>query len=133
MCSNSCKAPGTATFQAVLTVVDANGCSHSISQTVSVLKAPNVGVKDQELFSPFSNCSNSPTNTNANYTITVLNDSQEAGCISSYSINWGDGVIQNNVSFPLTHTYTTLGAFTLTVTATGSNGCTNSKSFTKSH
>ncbi len=123
---------GTFTGRNELIVTDANGCSDTLSRPVKVIRKPDVGVSDVNIFSPFSNCENSPTVANPNYTIKINNSSQDAACIATYSINWGDGNVQNNLtagSFPLEHTYTKLGAFNLVVTAKGINGCTNSKSY----
>lgn len=120
---------GTGTFAVKLTVTDSKGCSTVVTHTVSVLQAPDVQLADQNVFSAFSNCSNSPTAANPNYTITVNNISPGATCITTYNINWGDGSSQNGVSFPLTHMYTQLGAFNLIVTALGSNGCSYSKTY----
>ncbi len=120
---------GTGVFNVKLTVTDSKGCSTSVIKQVNVKQAPDVQVADQNIFSPFNNCSNSPTVANPNYTITIDNASPSAACITSYNIDWGDGNIQNGVSFPLTHTYTQLGAFNLKVTGFGSNGCNNSKTY----
>ena len=120
---------GTVVFNVRLTVTDSKGCSTSIVKQVSVRQAPDVQVSDQNIFSPFNNCSNSPTVANPNYTITINNASPSMSCITGYNINWGDGNTQNGVTFPLTHTYTQLGAFNLTVTATGSNGCNNTRTY----
>ena len=118
---------GTGTFNVKFTVTDSKGCTNTVTKQVSVKQKPDVQVKDQNIFSPFNNCSNSPSLANPTYTLTVDNISPDTGCITSYNINWGDGLTVNGVSFPLTHTYTTLGAFNLTVTAIGANGCNNSK------
>jgi PKD repeat protein len=120
---------GTGTFNVKLTVTDSKGCSNSVTKAVSVKQAPDVQLQDQNVFSPFNNCSNSPTVANPNYTLTVDNISPNASCINSYNINWGDGNIQNGVTFPLSHTYTILGAFNLVVTAVAANGCNNSKTY----
>ena len=120
---------GTASFVVSLTVTDSKGCSSVITHAVSVLQAPDVQLADQNVFSPFSNCSNSPTAANPNYTLTVNNISLSAACIANYNIDWGDGNTQANASFPLTHTYTQLGAYNLTITALGTNGCSNSKTY----
>ncbi|MEO6232871.1 MAG: PKD domain-containing protein [Ferruginibacter sp.] len=120
---------GTGTFAVKLTVTDSKGCSTVITHNVNVLQAPDVQLADQNVFSAFSNCSNSPTAANPNYTLTVNNISPSASCITTYNINWGDGNSQNGVSFPLTHMYTQLGAFNLVVTALGSNGCSYSKTY----
>jgi len=123
----------TETFEVKLRVKDGNDCtSQWISHNIVVKQKPGVALADVNIFSAFSNCDNSPSVTNPNYTLTVNNISQSSGCIVNYTINWGDGAIQNNLtnaSFPITHTYTQLGAFNLVITAVGSNGCTNSKNY----
>lgn len=119
---------GNGTFNVKLTVTDAKGCSNQVTKTITVKQAPDVQIQDVNVFSPFSNCSNSPTAANPNFSITVNNISPSAACISSYNINWGDGNVQNSVTFPISHTYTQLGAFNLVVTAIGTN-CNNSKTY----
>ncbi|MEP7144650.1 MAG: PKD domain-containing protein, partial [Ferruginibacter sp.] len=120
----------TATFTVTLIVTDAKGCTSAIvSKSITIIQAPDVQISDRNIFSPFSNCINSPTPANPNYTLTIDNVSPSVSCITSYSINWGDGVTQNGVAFPLTHTYIKLGAFNLTVTALGANGCSSSKTY----
>ena len=94
---------------------------------MSVLQAPDVQINDLNIFSPFNNCSNSPTVANPTYNLTVDNNSPDKSCISGYNINWGDGNIENNVTFPISHTYLLLGAYNLVVSAAGTNGCNNSK------
>ncbi|MGZ8561753.1 MAG: PKD domain-containing protein, partial [Flavisolibacter sp.] len=121
---------GTQDYSVTLTVTDAHGCSNSVTSSITVKQRPEVALRDpNNLFSPFSNCANSPTPQNANYSITVENVSPNNSCITSYAIDWGDGNIQNNVSFPLNHTYTVLGAFNMVVTATGANGCESKKTY----
>lgn len=121
---------GTANFSVTLTVTDARGCSKTVTNTITVKQRPEVTLRDpNNLFSPFSNCVNQPTPQNPNYSITVENTSPNASCITSYSIDWGDGNTQNNISFPINHTYTVLGAFNMVVTATGANGCTSKKTY----
>jgi len=123
---------GTQNFTVVLTLTDANGCSTTTSNVVTVKQAPDVQLNDpNNPFTPFSNCNNNPTPSSPNYTITVANNSpaSSTACITSYNLDWGDGNTQNNVTFPLNHTYTQLGAFNLTVTAIASNGCNGSKTY----
>ncbi|MFM2360831.1 MAG: hypothetical protein RLY16_2824, partial [Bacteroidota bacterium] len=121
---------GTQNFTVRLTVTDSKGCNHTITKPITIKQAPNVQLEDvNNPFSPFNNCSNSPTVANPNFTLTVNNISPSSGCINSYNIDWGDGNSQTGVSFPLTHTYTSLGAFNLVVTAIGANGCNNSKTY----
>lgn len=122
---------GNETFVNDLLVKDANGCSTTKTKSVTILKAPDVKLKDVNPFSPFSNCSNNPTASTPQYTLTVDNFS-DISCVNSYTINWGDGSTLSgltNASFPLTHTYNKLGAFDLVFTGTGSNGCSNSQTY----
>lgn len=123
---------GTGTFSVKLSVADSKGCVSNIqTKTVSVLQAPDVQLSDpNDAFTPFNNCKNTPNEANPNYILTVANASPSISCISSYNINWGDGNTQNNVTFPLTHTYTKLGAFNLSVTGLGNNGCSYTKTYT---
>ena len=122
---------GMASFQVTLTVTDANNCSNAITKQITVKQLPDVEVRDEKnTFSQFNNCSNSPSTSDPNFTIILGNISPSASCIDFYSVNWGDGNIQNGLTsanFPLTHIYTQLGTFNLVVSATSKEGCTNSK------
>ena len=123
---------GTTVFQDTLLVTDANGCTGRVIKPVTVLQAPNVQLQDTDPFTPFSNCNNNPSPANPNFTLTVNNISPSIACIATYTLNWGDGNIETGLTsanFPRTHTYTQLGAFNLTVTALGVNGCTYSKNY----
>lgn len=115
-----------------LTVTDANGCSVTVTRGITILPKPEVSLADDDVFAPFSNCQHSPTPANPNYTLKVNNTSASASCISSYTINWGDGNTQTGLtaaSFPVSHTYTRVGAFNLVVTGMGSNGCSNTATY----
>lgn len=121
---------GTATFTTTLTVTDVNGCAGTVSKSITVKQSPDVQLSDLLTpGTPFSNCANDPSPTNPNYTISVGNISPGSSCILNYSINWGDGTSENNLTFPINHTYTSLGAFNMAVTALGSNGCSHTKSY----
>ena len=127
---------GTSAFNVTLTITDTKGCTGSIIHPISVKQVPDVQLADVDVFFPFSNCHNSPTTANPNYTLQVNNISPDAlTCIGTYTINWGDGSPSltglTNASFPLSHTYTTVGAFPLTVTATSTTnpGCTGTKTY----
>jgi len=79
----------------------------------------------------FSTCASYPNN--PNFTLTVLNASSTTGTNTSYTIDWGDGTANytNNNNWNTTsHTYTSLGEFTLTFTVTGPNGCSNTQTYT---
>ncbi len=69
-----------------------------------------------------------------NFTLTVLNASSTAATNTSYTINWGDGSIDeytNTSNWQTTsHDYESLGVFTLTFTVTGPNGCSETQTYT---
>ena len=118
-------------FTVKLKVTDAIGCASSvITKNVLVKQKPDISFKDNNSsFNPFSNCQNA-TVSNPNYVVSVGNTSVSASCIASYSIDWGDGTSTPNfTTFPQTHTYMQLGAFNMIVTALGTNGCSNSKTY----
>lgn len=123
---------GTASFNVKLTVTDSKGCvSNIVTKNVTIKQAPNVQVTDlTNPARPFNNCNNDPTPANPDYTITVENISPDNSCIKSYSIDWGDGDVASNISFPLNHTYKKLGAFNLIISAIGNNDCAGSKKYT---
>ena len=117
---------GTSNFTVTLTVTVGN-CSVSRTKTISVKQKPDISFTDVNFpFDPFSNCSNASTN--PVYTITVGNASVST-CVTSYSIDWGDGNTENNVTFPLTHTYNSIGAYSMIISALGTNGCSNSVTY----
>jgi PKD repeat protein len=117
----------TAPFTVKLTVTDTSGgCSISTSHTVIVKQKPDINFEDvNNQFNQFSNCLNASSNTS--YSITVGNISVSS-CITSYSIDWGDGTTENNVSFPKSHNYPQLGVYNMVISASG-NGCSNSKTY----
>jgi gliding motility-associated-like protein len=117
---------GTATKTIKLTVAS-GGCTISKTKTIGIKQKPDINFTDvNNLFDPFSNCGNASSS--SAYSITVGNTSAST-CISSFSINWGDGNTQANVTFPISHTYSATGAYSMTITATGNNGCVNTKTY----
>jgi len=122
------------TFTVKLTVTSSEGCiSSTFSANVVTKQIPDVSLADVDSFFPFSNCHKNPTVANPNYTIKLNNTSSSSSIISTYTIDWKDGTIQTGLrssSFPVSHTYTRLGAFEMVVTAFGANGCSNSKTYT---
>lgn len=127
---------GTATFNVTLTVTDANGCSGTIMKLITINKQPDVNFIDStvaynplNLSNQFNNCNSAGAN--PNYNVSVSPSDSNSSCIISYSVVWQDGGIpQIFTSFPFTHTYTALGAFTMAITAHGSNGCSTTKKYT---
>jgi gliding motility-associated-like protein len=110
------------TFNVTLTVSN-DSLSELVAKRIKVIQKPDVGLTDvNSPFDPFSNCSNASI-LNPSYSIKV-GYYQNSTCVSSYSLNWGDGsAVVANPSFPLEHTYNNLGAFDMVLTAQGTNGC----------
>lgn len=126
---------GNLTINNTLTVTDDNGCTGTISKNVVVQRQPEVELSDANNNYPaFNNCANNPDPAHPDFTIRVGNISPNAGCITSYTLNWGDGTPLvtglTAASFPLSHTYNRIGAFPMVITGIGSNGCSASKSYT---
>ncbi|RME64506.1 MAG: hypothetical protein D6790_03130, partial [Caldilineae bacterium] len=103
------------------------------SQTITVKAAPDVAIG---LF-PDSSSANTTMVGNtiktcsgiSNTTIAIFNLSSNQQDITSYEINWGDGVVETfspgefaDTNY-VTHTYTSLGYKTLSVKAIHANGC----------
>lgn len=119
---------GTSTFSVVLTVT-VNGCTATKTKTIIVKQKPDISFKDANnpfAVDLFNNCSNAATN--PVFPIKVDNASTST-CISSYSIDWGDGSSTPNATFPATHTYNLVGAYNMVITALGTNGCSNSVTY----
>jgi PKD repeat protein len=119
-------APGNATesFNVSLTVTNSAGCIASVTHTVTVNQSPDATLLDP--FADFKNCDGS------NFNIQVFDNTNPASN-NSYVIDWGDGSPDFTAgagTFPggsTTHTYTSVGIFTLTYTVTGTNGCTDTE------
>ncbi|MGQ7853818.1 PKD domain-containing protein [Pedobacter sp. WC2501] len=116
---------GIQTFPVKLTVK--NGTCESVKTLdITTKKIPRLDIVDVDSNFPFSNCHKSPSLINPNYTLTLKNNSPNATFFSSYIINWGDNtgdIVYNNSNFPISHTYTTLGAFQLIVKGISIEGC----------
>lgn len=117
---------GSATFSVKL-IVTGGGCAVPITKSIIVKQKPDISfTDDNNQFDPFNNCANAASN--SVYTVTVGNTSI-SNCISLFSINWGDGNSQSNVTFPIQHTYNSIGAYNMVITGTGTNGCINTKNY----
>ncbi|RYF21382.1 MAG: PKD domain-containing protein [Flavobacteriales bacterium] len=119
---------GLQNFSVKLTVTDANGEVNSATKNVSVKQKPDLKFVNQNApagsSAPFEKCGDN--NSDPKYTIKVGNSSASVSCITSYSVDWGDGTSENNVVFPRSHTYMKLGSFNMVITAVGNSGCNNS-------
>lgn len=120
---------GTALFSVSLTVTG-GGCAVTKTKTVTVIQKPDISfidVNNPFAVDLFNNCSNAATN--PVFSIKVGNSSVST-CISSYSIDWGDGsAVATNATFPASHTYNLVGAYNMVITAVGTNGCSNSVTY----
>lgn len=119
---------GSQNFSVKLTVTDANGVAKSITKTIAVKQKPDLKFVNLNAppgsSAPFEKCGDN--NSDLKYTIKVGNNSNSSSCITSYAVNWGDGSLETNVTFPRTHTYMKLGSFNMVVTGIGNSGCENS-------
>jgi PKD repeat protein len=125
---------GTINYNVRLISTDADGCRDTIINTVNVLKRPDsqidtAGNIDFDMAQDiFINCL--ATRTTPNFTLSLTNSSTTAASNTSYSINWGDGVVTLLAgSFTTTsHLYTSLGFFTISVT-TVNGSCSSTRSY----
>lgn len=120
------------TFSVKLKVTDSLNCVDSLTHAIVVRGAPLPSLIDTDPFSPFSNCDNNPSLSNPNFTINLLNSSKDTSAISHYIVDWGDlspAQIIYNHSFPLSHTYLSLGLFNISFTAVSIQGCSTSVSY----
>src|SRR5665213_3069643 len=109
----------TGKYQVSLLATALSGCFDSNKTVITFQNPPITGT-----VSPISGCI--PANVKFNASATIPNNSS----ITNYSWNFGDGsptlsTITNNTS----HTYSSAGKFSPSVTVTTSEGCTNSYSF----
>ncbi|TYC08157.1 PKD domain-containing protein, partial [Bizionia gelidisalsuginis] len=122
---------GTEDFNVTLTVtddIDDNQPISPVNHDVTVKRTPVVNFIDANAAvfnTPFSNC-NAAT---IEYVVAVDLDPDSDNCITSYSVNWGDGNSENSVTFPLTHSYQSIGSFNMVISAIGDNGCQVQKEY----
>lgn len=116
------------TYSVTLTVTNGAGCVSTSTQTVTVLPRPNVNIAGDDGDGDTFWCL-APIDTNTTDLVTFYNFTTGA---VSYSWNFGDGspVFNTASTASFSHTYTSYGTYTVTMTATGANGCTNSMTLT---
>ncbi|PJB57150.1 MAG: hypothetical protein CO098_12345, partial [Bacteroidetes bacterium CG_4_9_14_3_um_filter_41_19] len=111
-------------FTVELAIIDASGCNTLITEVVGVTQRPHASL-DPPIVG-WSYCDSDPL---AIFICEVTNSSTTTATNSSYTINWGDGLIENftPAEFPfegtLQHTYFDKGTFILEITVVGNNGC----------
>lgn len=116
--------PGTSTVK-TYTIKLYNGSTLCSEKTITVNPAPDADLTDIDTDEPFRNCS--ANQTQPQFTLDLSNSSGTISSNTSYTIDWGDGTPPFTATSWTTtsHTYTTLGQFTLkyTVTGTGFGAC----------
>jgi len=124
---------GTTSYTINLVITDTSNIIHTFSKSIVVNNLPPIPqVTDVDFITPFSNCDNSPSISNPNFSISLNNATQDTSYISYYEVNWGDNSsIQTitNGSFPISHTYSQLGLFTFSITSYNAQGCSVTKTY----
>jgi gliding motility-associated-like protein len=120
---------GSQNFTVSLTVEDADGEVTTVTKVVTVKQRPDINFFDvnSPFSEPFNNCLGANPNSSA-YSITVGNSSAST-CFSNVVVSWGDNTTSSNPTFPLSHTYSSLGVYQLNITVTGTNGCVSVKTY----
>lgn len=115
-------------YNVVLTISNGAGCTSSFNTTVTVLPRPVASISGDDGDGDTQYCL-SPVDTTSIETVTFYNFTTGA---VSYSWNFGDGSpVFNTVSTAsIPHTYSNYGTYTVTMTATGANGCTTTTTLT---
>jgi gliding motility-associated-like protein len=107
------------TYTVTLTMTNGAGCTDVQTSTVTVTPSPTAGFIGDDGDGDMTYCL-LPGDPTTSETVTFFNTSTGA---VSYLWNFGDG--NTSTATDPTHTYTTFGTYTVTLTATGANGCTN--------
>lgn len=115
-------------YNVVLTISNGVGCTSSFNQSVTVLPRPNANISGDDGDGDTQYCL-SPVDNTTSEIVTFFNSTTGA---VSYSWNFGDGSpVFNTASLAsFTHTYSSYGTFTVTMVATGANGCTTTTTLT---
>ncbi|MCC6838374.1 MAG: PKD domain-containing protein, partial [Bacteroidia bacterium] len=116
------------TYNVSLTVSNGTGCTSTFNTTVTVLPRPVANIAGDDGDGDTQYCL-SPVDTTSIETVSFFNFTTGA---VSYSWNFGDGspVVNTASTATLTHTYTNYGTYTVTMVATGANGCTTTTTLT---
>lgn len=121
---------GSSTYTVTLTGTSPQGCFSSSTQTIIVGNRPDAALADSNIFAAFNNCSFAST-TNQSYLITVMNASTTTSSNANYTIDWGDSSppFSSSTFNTTSHTYASLGIYTILLTVTGANGCVDTAAY----
>ncbi|MDX2302397.1 MAG: PKD domain-containing protein [Microscillaceae bacterium] len=106
----------------------ADSCEVETSQTITIKQSPQITLRDEfgAEYLRFGNCENasvSPT-----FTINFFDNSGPG--ITQYRVSWGDGSPDyQGANPPNTHTYSSLGLYTITYTIVGTNACERTRRY----
>lgn len=124
--SNTYNGPGN--YNVTLTVTNGPGCTSTSTQVVTIVDAPIVNISGDDGDGDLNYCLFPGDNT----TSEVVTFSNSTTGATSYTWDFGDGTppFTTGSNAPFTHTYNTYGTFTVTMTATGPNGCQTTETLT---
>lgn len=111
------------TYTVTLTQTNGPGCTDTYSTNVTVLDVPVMNITGDDGDGDLINCL-LPADPTTQETVIFTNTSTGA---TSYTWDFGDGspTVTVGTTASQSHTYTTYGTFTVTVTGTHANGCTS--------
>ncbi len=107
-------------YNVTLTMSNGAGCTDVQTATVTVIPSPVAGFTGDDGDGDMTYCL-LPGDPTTSETVVFTNTSTGA---VSYVWNFGDGSPTSTLTNP-SHTYTAFGTYTVTLTATGANGCTD--------
>lgn len=115
-------------YTAVLTMSNGAGCTSTVSHTVTVMPKPVAAISGDDGDGDTQYCLTPVDNTSTD-DVTFFNNTTGA---VSYSWNFGDGsgIFTTASTANFVHTYSSYGTYTVTMTATGANGCTSTTTLT---
>ncbi len=116
------------TYNVSLTISNGTGCTSTFNTTVTVLPRPVANITGDDGDGDTQYCL-SPVDTTSIDIITFFNNTTGA---VSYSWNFGDGspIFNTASTTSFVHTYSNYGTYTVTMVATGANGCTTTTTLT---
>jgi len=112
-------------YNVALTMTNGAGCTSTANATVTVLPAPVANISGDDGDGNTTNCL-LPADPTTSETVVFTNTTTGA---VSYLWDFGDGSPTSSLQNP-SHLYSSYGTYTVTMTATGANGCTTTATLT---